>query len=130
MAVSIDVPGLAHGSNPIPSASRRGPLLATGGVHGVDRATGRLPESLGAEVRNTFDNLGAIIVAAGGEWADVVHMTVHLAEGSTRSLVNAAWERQFPDPAARPARHIVTRALPGGLAIQIEAMAYIAGDPS
>jgi 2-iminobutanoate/2-iminopropanoate deaminase len=125
MAQSIHVPGLGHGTNPIPAAARRGPLLATGRVHGVDLSTGSLPTEITDQVRFAFANLGHVLTAGGGSWSDVVHLTVYLAQGSTRPAVNDVWVDVFPDESARPARHAIVATLPGGLAVQLEALAYV-----
>jgi 2-iminobutanoate/2-iminopropanoate deaminase len=125
MARSILVPGLGHGSNPVPAAARCGPLLATGGVRGIDLATGSLPDDPRSEVRHAFANLGAILQAGGAHWADVLHVTVFLADGSVRELVNAEWVATFPDETARPARHVLVQPLPGGMTVQLEALAYV-----
>jgi 2-iminobutanoate/2-iminopropanoate deaminase len=125
MAQSVYVPGLDHGTNPIPAAARRGPLLATGRVSGVDRSTSALPTALAEEVRCAFTNLEDVVVAGGGTWEDVVHLTVYLAESATRAAVNNVWVKVFPDESARPARHVVVATLPGGFALQLEALAYV-----
>ena len=39
---SIVIEGFAHGAQPIPAASRVGNIVMTGGVHGIDPATGKL----------------------------------------------------------------------------------------
>lgn len=62
----IEVPGLGHGSVPIPPAAVGGGLLATAGVRGTDPATGTQPEALDAEVAQVFANLQTILAASGG----------------------------------------------------------------
>ncbi len=63
---SIEIAGFAHGDQPIPAASRVGPLLMTGGVHGIDRAAGQIPDTIEAQAHNMFANLEAILRAGGG----------------------------------------------------------------
>jgi 2-iminobutanoate/2-iminopropanoate deaminase len=123
---SITLEGYRHGDQPIPAASRLGPLLMTGGVHGTDRATGTVPDDLAAQVGNMFANLGAIVAAGGGTLDDVVKVTVFTAGAEVRALVNAAWVAAFPDPASRPARHSRTvPSLPGNIRVQCAATAFI-----
>lgn len=128
MRRSITVPGLEHGSNPIPAASRVGPLLTTGGVRGVDRATGKLPADLADEVRLAFENLATLLEAGGGSLDDVAHVTVFVADKEVRPLLNTAWVAAFPDPDSRPARHVLSHDLPAGMRLQLEATAYIEGE--
>ncbi|MFC4899705.1 RidA family protein [Streptosporangium amethystogenes subsp. fukuiense] len=121
---SVVVPGLEHGTNPIPAASRVGPLLATGGVRGVDRVTGELPADVPGQVRYAFANLRAVLEAGGATTGDVVHVTV-FAAADVRVAVNEEWVAMFPDPASRPARHLIRHDLPGGMLVQLEATAYV-----
>ena len=126
---SIDIPGFAHGDNPIPAASRVGPLLMTGGIHGIDRTSGRMPDTVDAQVANMFANLEAILEAGGATLGDVVRMTVYLRSSEGRAAVNAAWCACFPEPAARPARRTrVTQELHKSMLVQCDATAFILGD--
>lgn len=121
---SIVVSGLEHGKNPIPVAARRGPLLATGGVHGADRATGTFPGDAAEQVRNAFVNLRAVVEAGGGGVEDIVHVTV-FAAADVRAMMNEEWVAMFPDREVRPARHLIRQELPGPMLVQLEALAYI-----
>lgn len=127
---SIDVDGLSHGPNPVPAAAVVRGLLCTGGISGVDRRTGRLPDDPGDEVRAMFDNLEAVLEAAGGGLDDAVRLDVTLREPQLRELLNAEWLRRFPDAGARPARKVTMGDLPPGLAIQCLTIAVLpeAGD--
>ncbi|MFH5824630.1 RidA family protein [Georgenia sp. AZ-5] len=123
---AIYVSGLEHGTNPIPAAARRGPLLMTGAVRGVDRAAGALPQDAAEEVRLAFDNLRAVLEAGGGTLDDVVHINVFLGADGIRPLVNESWVTAYPEEAVRPARHVIRQDLPAGMKVQLEATAYIA----
>jgi 2-iminobutanoate/2-iminopropanoate deaminase len=125
--LSIEPEGLAHAGLPIPAASRIGPLLATGGVRGVDRSTGQMPAGIDAQVRLMFDNLKAILEAGGGDLSSVVKVTVWVAAPEHRAALNPAWVECFPDPASRPARHTLVYDLPGGMLVQCDALAWIGG---
>lgn len=125
--ISIDVDGLAHSGLPIPTASRIGPFVATGGIRGVDRATRALPTDPQAQADLMFDNLRLVLEAAGAGPGDVLKLTIWLRDGSLRPIVNPGWLGLFPDPASRPARHVLIHELPGGMAIQCEALAVVAG---
>jgi 4-hydroxy-4-methyl-2-oxoglutarate aldolase len=122
---SIEVVGLGHSHLPIPAASRIGPLVATGGVNGIDRATGQLPESAAEQVRLMFANLKSILEAAGGTMNDILKVTVWATNRDLREEINRMWVSLFPDPNNRPSRHILTYELPGPMHVQCEALGFI-----
>lgn len=123
---SITIQGFSHGNQPIPAASRVGPLIMTGGVHGIDPSTGKLAEKLEDQVRLMFENLGRILQEAGGSFADVAKVTVFVKDPNARLLVNEHWIRVFPDANSRPARHTLQyEHLPAGMFVQCDATAWV-----
>ena len=60
---SIEVAGFSHGGQPIPAASRVGDLIMTGGVYGLDPASGAIPGDVAEQARLMFANLGRILEA-------------------------------------------------------------------
>lgn len=104
---SINVAGASH-VNPIPSASRRGPLVMSGAISGTDPDTGKVPDDLDAQCRLMFQNVRRIMEAAGGGPDDIVKMTVWITDRSLRPILNKHWVEMFPDPQSRPARHTLT----------------------
>jgi 2-iminobutanoate/2-iminopropanoate deaminase len=124
---SIEVEGFSHGAQPIPAASRVGPLIMTGGVYGLDPATGKLPDDVNDQARLMFANLERIMVAAGAGLDRVVRMTVFVKVPEARAAVNAQWLLAFPDPASRPARHtLINTDLAANMLIQCDATAFAA----
>jgi 2-iminobutanoate/2-iminopropanoate deaminase len=124
---SINVPILDHGDLPIPTVSRVGPLIATGGVRGVNPRTGVMPIEVCDQAQFMFDNLRAIVQAAGGKCEDIVKITIWIAVPEARAAINEAWTKYFPDASSRPARHILNYALSGGMLVQCDALAYVSG---
>lgn len=120
---SIDVDGLGHANLPIPNASRVGPFIATGGIRGVDRTNRIMPDDPQAQADLMFDNLEAVMTAAGASMGDILKLTIWLRHDRFRPIVNAGWLRHFPDAASRPARHILIYDLPGEMVVQCEALA-------
>lgn len=121
---SIHLDGHAHGALPIPAASSVGNIIATGGVRGVDRATGVMPEDAAEQVSNMFVNLIALIEAGGGNAETIVKVTVYIKGPECRSALNGPWTKCFPDPERRPARHVQeVPALGGGMLVQCDALA-------
>jgi len=104
---SINVAGASH-TNPIPSASRRGPFVVSGAISGADPATGKVPVDLDAQCRLMFENVRRVIGAAGGSPENIVKMTVWITDRALRPILNKHWIEMFPDANSRPARHTVT----------------------
>jgi enamine deaminase RidA (YjgF/YER057c/UK114 family) len=123
---SISVPGLHHGKAPIPLASQVGPLLVSGGLLGMDPATGEIPSDLASQCTLVFANMQRVMDAAGGDTGDIVKMTVWVRDRSARALLNGPWEAMFPDPDSRPARHtFVYEGFNDPIQIQAEIVAYL-----
>ena len=124
---TIHVEGFSH-VNPIPAAARVGPLLMTGLVNGTDPATGKPAATLEEQCRQMFVQVRRIVEAGGGSTRDIVRMMVWLKDRSQRQPLNDQWLAMFPDPHDRPARLTVQAAeLTGGILVQCEVTAYIAG---
>ena len=125
---SIEIEGFSHGAQPIPAASRVGPLVMTGGVYGLDPATGAIPDDVAEQARLMFANLARILQAAGGGLGDIARMTVYVKVPEARQAVNHEWLKAFPDPASRPARHTLQNdGLPANMLVQCDATAWVGG---
>lgn len=125
VAESIEIEGLHHGNAPIPTASRVGPVVASGGIMGMDPADGTIPDDLNRQVELAFANVSAVMNSVGGTVEDIVKFTCFVADRDSRELINVKWLEMFPDEHRRPARHTVAHALPGRVLIQIEILAYV-----
>lgn len=121
---SIEITGFAH-HNPIPAASRLGPMLVSSMVVGYDAGTWTVPEAPGAQVANVFAHIGNILQAADATWTDIVRMTFYATSLDVRPEINVAWLEHFPDAASRPAR--VTHQVVSPLGIRCEFVAYVQG---
>ena len=125
---SIEIEGFGHGAQPIPAACRVGPLIMTGGVYGLDRASSKIPDDVEEQVRLMFDNLARLLEAGGGGLADVARMTLYVKVPEARAAVNAEWIKAFPDPKSRPARHTLQNdGLPANMLVQCDATAWVQG---
>lgn len=125
---SIGIPGVDHGSQPFPLASRVGPFLATSGIHGTDPRTGALVEGADAQIRQAFANLRSVVEAAGGSVGDIAQVLVTLQDRSDRSIVNDVWLELFPEAGSRPARNTSERELAGGSLCSLVAYAWISDE--
>lgn len=103
--VSIDVAGAGHAS-PIPAASRIGNVMITGHVYGRDPATNDIAPGIAAQVPLLFQNLRAILEAAGATPENVLKLSFKVKTLETRPLINKEWSAMFPDPHSRPARQV------------------------
>jgi len=104
-------------------------VLATSAIFGADTRTGKIPDSAEEEIACLFDNIRAILDAAGGSCDDVLRMDVMLKDTNLRSVINVNWLAMFPDETDRPARHITVVAdLP--VRAQIELLALLASTSS
>ena len=121
---SIEIPGFGH-TNPIPAASRVGPLVVSSIIPARDPGTEHIPEEPEAQVANLFAHVGAMLDAAGAGWGDVVKMTFYVPDLALREVINGPWAARYPDPASRPARH--TQLAAGGAGtISCDFLAYVA----
>jgi 2-iminobutanoate/2-iminopropanoate deaminase len=98
------------------------------GQAGVDPATGKLVAGgVAAQTRQTFENIGSILEAAGCSLADVVSNTVYLADLGDFSAMNQVYAGLFPDnPPARTTVGVAS--LPMGAAVEITAVAALRGE--
>jgi len=124
---SIEIEGFKHGDQPIPAASRVGNMVSTGGVFGLDRATGTLPDDVEEQTRLMFANLAALMAAAGTSLHGILRMTFYVKAPEARAAINSEWLKAFPDPASRPARHTLAyEHLPANMKVQCDALAVVA----
>lgn len=123
---SIDIEGFHHGGLPIPAACRVGRVIMTGGVFGLNTATGKLPDDVAEQARLMFANLKRILEAGGSSLDDVIKMIVYVKAPEARSAVNDEWVKIFSDPQSRPARHTVQNDhLPANMAMQCDVTAIL-----
>lgn len=78
-----------------------------------------------AQARKVFENIGAILCAAGAGFADVAKVTVYLTNIDDRPLINPVRQEVFGD--ARPASTLVevSRLAIPGIKIEVEAIARV-----
>ena len=77
-----------------------------------------------SETKRTFENIGAILEAAGSSLDDVTKCNVYLRDIHDFAAMNEVYETFFSAPF--PARTTIQAgALPGGIAVEIECIAQI-----
>lgn len=109
---------------PYSQAVQAGNLVFASGAIPVDPATGGLVEAkIEAQAHKAFENLRAVLAAAGCTLADVVKTTVFLSDMGNFQVVNGIYAEYF-DGAVLPARSAVqVAALPKGAMVEVEAIA-------
>lgn len=94
-------------------AVRVGDTVYLSGQLGLDPATMQLVDGIDAQVIRVFENLKAVVEAAGGSLADIVKVNVYLTDLGNFAKVNEAMATYFAEPF--PARAAVgVAALPRG----------------
>ena len=92
-----------------PSGNRSHGVLVDGTLYvsgmGGEDANGKIPAGFESEVKQSLDNIDAVLKAAGMTSADVVSVQVYLTDGALFQRMNAVYTAYFKDP--RPARTTV-----------------------
>jgi len=110
---------------PYSQAIRTGELVFTAGQLGIDPRSGELAgDGVAQQAERAIANLEAILVAAGSGLANLVKVTVFLADIDEWSAVNEVYARLIPEPF--PARSaFAVKDLPRGARVEIEAVATV-----
>ncbi len=118
----ISAPNAPAAVGPYSHAVQAGNTLYLSGQLGLNPATGTLPDGVEAQAHQSMKNIGAVLAAAGMDYADVVKTTVFLADINDFAAINAIYAQYFKG--ACPARSCVQAgALPKGALFEMEAVA-------
>ena len=99
--------------------------LYLSGQLGFDPATMQLVEGIDAQILRVFENLKAVVEAAGGTLADVVKLNIYLTDLVHFPKVNEVMAQYFCEP--YPARAAIgVSALPRGGLVEAEGVAVLA----
>jgi 2-iminobutanoate/2-iminopropanoate deaminase len=116
-------PDAPRAIGPYSSALRAGQLLFVSGQVPVDPATGAMLDGpIGEQTRRVLQSAGALLAAAGLDFAAVVRTTVYLADMNDFAAMNEVYKTFFAEP--YPARSTVQAArLPRDARIEIDLIA-------
>src|SRR5207244_6440818 len=114
------------------SAPRLGGILSPGilagdtlycaGQGSRNPKSGEHPEGFEAQVKQSLENLGAVLKAAGLDFSDVTNSNVYLTDIKNFQAMNKVYKTYFPsNPPARTT--IAVPALPGGSQVEITFLA-------
>jgi len=106
-------------------AVRAGDTVYVSGQIPLDPATGELVGGeMEAQIRRVFENMKAIIEAAGASFTHVVKLNVYLIDLKHFALVNQTMAQFFREP--YPARAAVgVASLPRGAQVEMECVLYL-----
>jgi len=107
---------------PYSQAIRTDGLIFCSGQLPIDPATGKMPEDIKEQTRQSLANVKAILAEEGLDINNVVKTTVLLADMSLFAEMNEVYGETFSQP--YPARSaLAVKALPMGALVEIEVIA-------
>ncbi len=122
MNKTIHAPNAPAAIGPYCHAKEAGGLLFTSGQLGLIPATGALAEGIEGQTRQSLENLGVVLAAAGYGYGDVVKTTIFLADMADFAKVNEVYGQTFSaDPPARSC--VAVKTLPKDALVEIEVIA-------
>lgn len=108
---------------PYSQAARAGDTLYLSGQIPLDPATGQVVAGdIAAQATRVFENLKAVLAAAGATFEDVVRVGIYMTDLGNFSAVNEVMQKYFREP--YPARSTIgVAALPRGVAVEVDVIA-------
>lgn len=125
MVRAIDPSNIPRHKNPIPAAAIHGGILISSVISGKSLVTDAYSKDKKEQISLVFKYIEKIILEAGGSVQDIIKMDLYFRDKSDRSLVNPEWEKMFPNPKERPARHAQIGDLPKNCCLQVTITAVI-----
>ena len=121
----IRAAGLAQPISHYTDAVRTGELVFVSGCVPVDENGRLVGGDVVAQARQTLTNVGRVLAAAGGSFADVAKVTVYLTDVDDRPRIDPVRREFFGD--VRPASTLVevSRLAIPGARIEIDAIAVL-----
>lgn len=122
MKTTITAQSAPAALGPYSHAKLAGGVLFASGQLGLDPATGALPAGVKEQARQSLENVGAVLAAAGMSYRDVVKTTVFLADMEDFAAVNEVYATYFSEePPARSC--VAVKTLPKNALVEIEVVA-------
>ena len=103
----------------IPPGAR---ILVSSGMLGM-RKDGTIPEAIGEQVVAAFDNVEAVLRAAGMEMGDLVKMTTYITDPSYRDAFRSERSKRVGDQPPASTRVVITALSMPEMKIEIEVIA-------
>jgi 2-iminobutanoate/2-iminopropanoate deaminase len=121
----VTTDGAPKAIGPYSQAVRAGAFLFCSGQIPLEPTTGEMVSGdIAAQTRRVLENLKAVVEAAGAGLADVVKVTVYMADLAHFAEMNTVYEEYFGD--SKPARATIqAAALPRGALIEADCVAFL-----
>ena len=117
--------GLARPKAPYSPVVRSGDHVYTAGQVGFGADGQLVAGGIAEQTTQALANLALCLRATGCTFGDVVKVNVFLVDLSEFEAFNAVYREAFDEP--YPARTTVGASLPGGLLVEVEAVARVTG---
>ncbi len=103
---TIQVPGQDRVFSPVPEGIKVGEFMFSSllGPTGPKLSRGA---DVVEDAQIMFQRIRDLVAAGGGTPNDIVDVSVYVFDDKDREAINVEWLKMFPDPADRPARHIL-----------------------
>ena len=111
--------------DPVPLGVRIADIIYTGGIAGVDPATGQLGAGLEEQFDLAFANLRTAVEGAGGTIDNIGHVTFFTKDAAVRAGINRPWLAMFPNERDRPTYKFMDADLPGDRLVELQAFAVV-----
>lgn len=123
---NYEIPGVFH-HDPIPMGTRIGNLFYSSGISASDPQGDGISvvEGLSAQIAQCEENVQAMMTAAGGSLDDVLLTTVLIQDFEAVPVVQASWERLFPEKDSRPPLKFIDWRIPGSSHVQYHLIGVI-----
>lgn len=121
----VSTPGAPPPAGHYSQATVHQGVVYVAGMLPLDPRTRELvPGGIEAQLERTLQNIEAVLIAAGSDWAHALRLTVYVPDIALWPAVNATYARVLGD--ARPARAVIpTRELKPGVLCEIECIAAV-----
>jgi len=124
---SIEIDSFTH-LNPIPTATRIGPLIESSIIPPYNAGVRELPTTIEEQIANLFLHMGNALNQAGASWEHMLKVTFFVVDPSdAKAALNDPWVEVFPDPESRPSRHTMAVLDDGPVKISCVFTAYVEG---
>lgn len=115
--------GISKPAGPYSPAVKVGNFIFCAGQVGKNPATGEIGATIEEQTRQALINLGSVLEAAGASLSNAVKTTVFMSDMKEFSRMNEEYAKFFPE--GPPARSTIGVALPPGIKVEIELVAYV-----
>ena len=123
----ISTPNAPAAIGPYSQAIAAGDMLFASGQIPINPATGNIEaDGIEAQAEQAIKNVGAILEAAGTDYAHVVKTSCFLADMADFAAFNAVYEKYFTEKPARSC--VAVKTLPKNVLCEVEVTAYLGKD--